>query len=98
MWLLFTALSWQLLEENIDATVTDVGDKVCRRIGDECLQLLKRFKAAFVERSPRRGGNPIFVKLIRQVARALLIMFCIDSVMACSSSHVQFFLSCLSYF
>ncbi len=58
---------WQLLNENIDTTVADVADEVCRCIGDECLHLLKRFKAAFVERSPRRGGNPIFVKLIRQV-------------------------------
>ena len=59
---------WQLLSEGVEAALEGVAEEVCCWIGDEMLRLLKRFKAAFVERSPRRGGNPVFVRLIRQVA------------------------------
>ena len=57
----------QLLKDKVGKALEGVADSVCSGIGDEMLRLLKRFKAAFVERSPRRGGNPIFVRLIRQV-------------------------------
>ena len=80
----------QLLKDKVGKTLEDVADSVCSEIGDEMLRALKRFKASFVERSPRRGGNPVFVRLIRQVCLSQCSTFTLLLI------RVRFVL-CISY-
>jgi hypothetical protein len=64
----------QLLKDGVENTHKEAASEVCDWIGKEMLLVLKRFKAALIQRSPRRGGNPIFVRLIRQVWQSRLVL------------------------